>query len=172
MRRHEHGHGGDDDHSHDRHRLHAQHETDDMTVTDFEQPGDQVVVRRPASLQQKRRGQRHQSHRHHHRADHGPGDGQSHRSEDAAFDALEGEDRNQCGDEDQLCEKHRAGEVGGGMAGEFAEVGIGRGEHFIDEDRFDDHDGGIDEDAEIDRAEREQIRRDAVEIQHQKRRQQ
>ena len=105
--------------------------------------------------------------------DQGESQCQGHRFEDAAFDALEGVERDKGGQEDQLGENDGAAHLRGGL-----DNGGREGAHpsfalFQNaQEVFHHHDGGIDDDAEVNGAHGNQIGRNAAQVQEHERAQQ
>ncbi len=101
--------------------------------------------------------------------------GLSHRTEDVSFDTAEGEQRHEAGNDDCCSEQDRLVDLGGGIGndGEFAAKHT-RGTHHVHqraagtarlrtftqmpEDVLDHDDRGVDDQTEVDRTDRQQIR--------------
>ena len=91
------------------------------------------------------------------RAQQGEGDGPGHGAEEAAFDALQGEDGEIGNDNDDAGEEDRALDFVGGDGDRLHERLLGVAEGGVAEDVFDHHDRSVDDHAEVERAEREQV---------------
>ena len=107
---------------------------------------------------------RHQRQRQQQRAELCKADRIDHRIEQLCLDPLKREQRQVGGDDDQRCEEDRLRDLMGRRAG----VGLGEGlvgfRLATPQDRFRHHNGGIDDDSEIDGAERQQVRWNLEEI--------
>ncbi len=99
------------------------------------------------------------------RAEEGEGDGPGHGLEEPAFDRLQREDGQVRGDDDRDGVEDGPLDLVGGLADLLHRglVGIALVAEMAD-DVFDHHDGALDDHAEVERAEREEVRRDVAEV--------
>ena len=168
-------------------REHQAHHADQHDDPPAEQPRHQplVPVAHPdeqlrlanlgvAGAQDHRAERRDDGQREHQRTQQGKAVGQRQRAENAALHPLQREHRNERRDDDRHREERRARHVNRGMNDELKELPAALrllAMRFV-QHVFNQHDRAVDEDAEIDRAHRDQVGRQVNQLQPDERREQ